>query len=359
MKRIITCSDGTWNQPGLFDRGIPVETNVLKMFKCIAPVGKDSAGNDVRQLKVYDQGVGTGVTRRDRIIGGMTGAGIDKNIKDIYTFICLNYKPGDDIFLFGFSRGAYTARSIGGLIRNCGVLKPEHIQLVDMAYNLYRDRNSYSHPESDLMTSFRAKYCYEDLTRIKFIGVWDTVGALGVPLRSFLKDNMRKYHFHDVTLGSSVDYAYHALAIDEKRGLFSPTLWKKSKSVMADKNSKQVLEQRWFAGAHSNVGGGYADSGLSNIALQWLIDKATSPELLLKLNEPYYNVADYDKGELRNSFTAMYTFTFSPKKIRDIDLNDLASNQTIDESVWARYDKDSGYRPKGLAPWLNKREKAK
>ncbi|HET7897552.1 MAG TPA: DUF2235 domain-containing protein, partial [Flavisolibacter sp.] len=176
MKRIISCSDGTWNKPGTTDRGIDVKTNVAKLYECICSEGKDGTA----QVKIYDEGVGTGYSRKDRLLGGATGAGIDKNIKDIYEFFVLNYEPGDETYLFGFSRGAYTARSVAGFIRNCGILKKENIHLVDKAYNLYRDRNDYTKPDSDLMKSFRAAYCMRDqsgdsVVPIHFIGVWDTV----------------------------------------------------------------------------------------------------------------------------------------------------------------------------------------
>ena len=145
MKRIITCSDGTWNKIGNTDHGVVVQTNVEKMYNCISSKGKDPlTKEDITQLKVYDQGVGTGYSWKDRVIGGTTGAGIDKNIKNMYSFFVLNYEPGDEIYLFGFSRGAYSARSLAGFIRNCGVIKPAYIHLVDKAYDLYRDRNDYS-----------------------------------------------------------------------------------------------------------------------------------------------------------------------------------------------------------------------
>jgi len=351
MKRIITCSDGTWNKPGKKDRGIEVKTNVLKMYECICSEGK----NAVKQVKIYDEGVGTGYTLKDRILGGATGAGIDKNIKDMYEFIMLNYEPGDEIYLFGFSRGAYTARSIAGFIRNCGILKKENIHLVDKAYLLYRDRNDYTYPDSDLMKSFRATYCVEDITPIHFLGVWDTVGALGIPLPWYKIANLNRYKFHDVKLSSFVKHAYHALAIDEKRALFSPTLWEKSKTVLEDENHPQKLEQRWFAGVHSNVGGGYADCYLSNLCLQWLIGKAE--EAGLCYNEPpLIKLADHDKGELRNSYSLPYWFW--PPRWRKIDINNPLSNQTIDESVWERYkDKSRKYSPPNLKDYAAEAER--
>jgi uncharacterized protein (DUF2235 family) len=195
MKRIITCSDGTWNEPEEKDGSEVVKTNVAKMFNNICAEDNSDPDGPVRQLKAYDQGVGTGFSWRDKFVGGITGAGLDKHIMNMYTFICLSYKPGDEIYLFGFSRGAYTARSIAGFIRNCGVLKPENIHLTEMAFDLYRDRNDYSNPESDLMKSFRSNYSCEDVTPIKFIGVWDTVGALGLPCPGIKSSTRRNIIF--------------------------------------------------------------------------------------------------------------------------------------------------------------------
>ena len=340
MKRIITCSDGTWNRPGATDKGKIVKTNVEKMFNTISSCG----ANGIQQCKIYDEGVGTGSSETDKITGGITGHGLDKHIQDMYTFICLNYEPGDQIFLFGFSRGAYTARSIAGFIRNCGVLKPQNIQLVSKAFQLYRNRNDYTTPDSDLMVSFKKNFCYENITRIKFIGVWDTVGSLGIPLPSYKFRNKNLYKFHDVTLSSTVDNAYHAIAIDERRALFAPTLWEKSKNLKNNPDNPQQMEQRWFAGVHSNVGGGYADSGLSDIALNWLVKKAKNAGLYYD-EEKLSEIKPNHLAQLRNSYTLIYRF-WSPFW-RGINLND-DKNQSIDESVWERYGVDKKYRPKNL-----------
>jgi uncharacterized protein (DUF2235 family) len=346
MKRIITCSDGTWNKPGTLDRGIKVSTNVEKMFNNICSTGKDlKTGADVEQLKAYDNGVGTGYSISDKLLGGLMGAGIDKNIKDMYTFICLNYSPGDELYLFGFSRGAYTARSIGGFIRNCGILKPDMIHLVEKAYSLYRDRNDYSLPDSDLMKSWRRQHCVENVTPIMFIGVWDTVGSLGLPLPFNKGLNREKYRFHDCTLSCFVKNAFHALAIDEKRKLFEPTLWEKSKTVKQNSDHEQKMEQRWFSGVHSNIGGGYADSGLSDIALKWIMDKAAETGLCFHDPHKMPAVPKFD-AELRNSMSLMYM----PWKAKDreISITNSIYNQTIDESVFERYKILSGYRPANL-----------
>lgn len=352
MKRLITCSDGTWNSPGIKDRGQLVKSNVELIYNCIA---RRSDKDNVEQLKVYDAGVGSSTYNwKDKIRGGTTGAGIDKNIKDVYSFLVLNYAIGDEIYLFGFSRGAYTARSLAGFIRNCGILKPEYLHLIDQAYELYRDRNSYSNPDSDLMVGFKKNYCFENVTRIKFLGVWDTVGSLGVPLPWYKFYNKERYKFHDVTISSTVDNAFHALAIDERRKLFSPTLWELSNTVKKDATYPQVMEQRWFPGVHCNVGGGYVDHGLSDITLDWLMTKANEVGLyfdkdcLGRLDPAHVFKAD-PNGELRNSRTAMYWF-WRPF-LRPIKEKKY-SNEVIDYSVIDRRKKDPRYSPGNLAKFF-------
>ena len=339
MKRIITCSDGTWNTitPD-------ASTNVVKFYNCICKYGVDEKGEKVEQLKVYDEGVGTGYKLKDRISGGATGSGIDTNIKDMYVFIMLNYEPGDQIYLYGFSRGAYTARSVSGLIRNSGILKRQYLHLVDKAYDLYRDKNEYSSPDSDLMQSFRKAYSVEEITPIYFIGVWDTVGSLGVPLPWYNLVNLKKYKFHDVTLSSYVQHAYHALAIDEKRKLFDPTLWTKSNSVINNPDHPQKLEQRWFSGVHSNVGGGYKDNQLSNFALQWMFDKSAEAGLCFN-DPPLIKPTQFDKGNIINSYTFIYWF-WLPKPRKPLIKNQ--ANETIDESAWNLFRTNPKYKPHGL-----------
>jgi uncharacterized protein (DUF2235 family) len=262
MKRIIICSDGTWNRPGILDKGIEVKTNVELLYNLIKPIDTTNGGTTI-QLKFYETGIGSSTfSLKDKFIGGISGNGIDQKIKDLYLFLILNYEIGDELYFFGFSRGAYTVRSLAGLIRNCGILKPKNLKLIDQTFDLYRNRNQYTSPDSDMMIGYRKRFSIEEVTLIKFIGVWDTVGSLGIPINK--KHNLNKYSFHDVKLSSTIMNAYHALAVDEKRNLFQPTLWE----VSPKKASEQNVEQRWFIGSHSNVGGGYSDTGLSDIARQ-------------------------------------------------------------------------------------------
>ena len=177
------------------------------------------------------------------------------------------YDPGDELFFLGFSRGAYTVRRLFGLIRNSGLLKPEFSNKLDAAYALYRRRDDASHPDAIESELFRKTYSTEP--RAKFMGVWDTVGALGLPVGGLLQFINKRWSFHDMTLSSWVDNAYQALAIDERRKPFRPSIWEQSANA-----NGQVLEQVWFAGVHSNVGGSYPRAGLSDITLLWMIAKA-------------------------------------------------------------------------------------
>ena len=258
-KRIVVCCDGTWNTP---DQLAP--TNVSKVAQAIAP--KDPFGRE--QHTFYHRGVGT--NRWDRIRGGGFGFGLSRNVRDAYGFLVQNFEPGDELFFFGFSRGAFTARSTVGLIRNCGILRRKHADLVDKAYAFYRSRKSTTHPRSMEAQLFRRSYSHE--TSIRFIGVWDTVGALGIPLSGLRLVNLinRRWQFHDTALSAIVDAAFQALAIDEKRAPFQPAIW----APPATKAAHQRLEQVWFSGVHSDVGGGYQDPALAEIALVWMVDRA-------------------------------------------------------------------------------------
>jgi uncharacterized protein (DUF2235 family) len=333
MKRIITCSDGTWNKPNVIDNGKVVRTNVQKIFDYI--LKRDPKG--ITQIKYYDEGVGAEGNFLQRAFSGATGEGIDDNIKDAYKFIIWNYEKGDEIYLFGFSRGAYTARSVAGLIRKCGILINNDLRLVDQAYALYRDKDL--DPHAPKVVEFRKKYCYEP--EIKFIGVWDTVGALGLPLRWFQVINKRKYAFHDTTLSSIIDHAYHALAVDERRKTFEPTLWEQSKNV-SNRTTPQTLEQRWFPGVHSNVGGGYPDEGLSDIALQWLVQKAAALGLAFDAGALTGDIKPNSKGTIYNSSAGI--FSFSKPFIRPID----KAKTQIDESVMERMKNDKSYLPPNI-----------
>ena len=210
MRRLIVCFDGTWNTPDKGDN----PTNVVKMVRAI----RSEAGS-VPQITFYDKGVGTGGPL-DRILGGASGAGLTANVVDGYRFLANNYVSGDEIYLFGFSRGAYTARSLAGLVGLTGLLAPIHLggDLTKAVLGFYRDKDLNPAQKREKTAGLKLDR-YEDV-RIRCVGVWDTVGSLGIPTdlgRRFLGG---KYYFHDVELSGMVDVALHAVAIDEKRGAF-------------------------------------------------------------------------------------------------------------------------------------------
>jgi uncharacterized protein (DUF2235 family) len=263
-KRIVIACDGTWNRPDEVHHGRACPTNVVKLARAIAPEGQDV---------FYERGVGT--ARFERLRGGMFGFGLSRNIRDCYRHLAYNYDPGDELFLFGFSRGAFTARSLAGFIGNSGILRREHAGRVDEAYELYRDRDDPAKkPSGATARAFRANYSHDEVP-IRFVGVWDTVGSLGIPLR--VAALTKRWSFHDVRLGAHVETACHALSIDERRGPFEPTLWERQ----ATAPKTQTLAQVWFSGVHSDVGGGYPESDLADVPLRWMAARAAAAGLVL------------------------------------------------------------------------------
>ena len=285
-KNIVLCFDGTWNEP-------KHRTNVTKIFLSILGEDKTPKSHkgpkldgrtppppDQETIKWYDRGVGTSLGNIFR--GGLTGRGLSKNILQGYRFLVENYEAQDNIFLFGFSRGAYTARSLVGLIRNIGLLRKEFISKDNLFDNpvlmngfwMYQRRDSG--PKSNEATFYTKKYSIESID-IKFLGVWDTVGAMGIPSND-LDTQSSQYEFHDTTLSSMVKNAYHALAVDETRPEFRPTLWN------FPPKEGQTLEQVWFAGVHSEVGGGKKPA-LTDVPLRWMQENAMANGLELDQNQ--------------------------------------------------------------------------
>ena len=255
MKRLIVCLDGTWNRPD--DK--PNATNVVKIMRAI----RHESDDGTKQITFYDKGVGTGGPI-DRLKGGAFGNGLDENVRDGYRFLANNYEPGDEIYIFGFSRGAFTGRSLAGFIGACGLLTKSTMGRLMFAWDYYRtppdERRAEDAEELRRLT--------RGGVRIACVGVWDTVGALGIPIRVLSGLTQQKYQFHDTTLGANIECALHAIAIDEKRGPFGPTLWQSAAA-----NEARPVEQVWFPGVHSNIGGSYDDRGLSDLALHWMIQR--------------------------------------------------------------------------------------
>lgn len=333
MKRIIICADGTWNRP---EQNLAKDqpSNVLRLARAIRPSG----GAGTAQQVFYDWGIGS---YYDPIVGGATGRGINKNIMDGYRYVVQNYAPGDQIFLFGFSRGAYTVRSLCGLINNCGILKRPDARLIQAAFDHYKRPGRAYHPDGVRSREFRARHAHPK-RRIRFVGVWDTVGALGIPF-SFLGLLDRKDEFYDTKIGPNVDIARHAMAIDERRSDFEPTIWQQRPGV--------DLYQVWFAGAHGNVGGGLSRQGkdgrLSDIALGWMIREAHAAGLAVERH-----LGDALEPDPLASIYRSRRHVYRSRPSLDRPIDHGSGPVLIHESVRQRWAALPGYRPRNLVDYL-------
>ena len=262
-KTYIVCIDGTWNAPGQIDRDPITEletkapqTNVAKVWQAFTgvPLDTERSYGTIAPLKnspgaaMYLNGVGSQGSRGAQMIGGVTGTGTSERIRDAYRFLAERWEFGDRIFGFGFSRGAFAVRSLAGFIEYVGMPKRTSLLKEDELADLFASYRSGLPPKLSWM---------QECT-IEFLGLWDTVGALAFG-KSF-------NNFHRLS-PTNVRKICHALALDEQRPQFKPTFFE-TNSVL------QSVENVWFAGAHSNVGGGYVDANLSNIALFWMLRKA-------------------------------------------------------------------------------------
>lgn len=296
MKRLVICFDGTWNR-----LDAPHPTNVLFTAESVLPVAADGTV----QVVYYDEGVGT--EEGESLTGGIFGAGLMRNLTEAYRFIIFNYAPGDEIHIFGFSRGAYTARSLAGLLSTSGIVSRRHAGRANEAIARYRKREASQHFH-EAMLAFRSEcspgLCVSDdedhwrlhniegyrpgaaaRLRVTYLGIWDTVGSLGIPgYIAFANAMNRGFQFHDVSLSAMVDRARHAVAIDEQKYDFSPTLWDNLDELNAlrgaDPGSPAApYQQVWFPGGHGSVGGGGERRGLSDAALLWIWEGASQAGL--------------------------------------------------------------------------------
>lgn len=350
-KRIAIFCDGTWNSADQVANGEPSPTNVVKLALRVARHGYDG----IPQVVYYGQGVGTGGSI-DKLTGGAFGKGLDDNLYAAYRFLVLNYRLGDEILLFGFSRGAYTARSLAGMIRKCGILRLDAASQYQSALNVYCNEH---HPDDDSPAHFRCEFSVMENkpTPIEFIGVWDTVGALGVPVRGLRWLTRDKYSFHDVELSSSVKRAAQALAIDERRDPFEAARW-----AYIPKQGQEI-QQVWFCGVHSDIGGGYAETGLSDIALEWMRDLAADAGLRIdpQVDKVYAPKPDH-RATPHDSKTGLYRLTpgidrvigiaATEKKQPDSIEGKRDMTQSLHPSVIKRWDEDPKYRPKNLRDYF-------
>jgi hypothetical protein len=276
FKRIVIGLDGTTNTPETLAKegrltppgpsGTPGMTishpsNVVRFTRAVSK----QAADGTLQIKYYRRGVGTG-NRQDAVIGGMTGDGIATNIEDAYRFIADNYQRGDQLYIVGFSRGAYTARSLSGFLHYFGILDPKNLERFPEAFYLYQTRQRAA--LMDLIAQFNNTVADSRSVPVYFLGVWDTVGSLA-SLGPFTESDVG---YHDVELADNVTNAVHALAMHEMRYKFRPTLWSKCKA-------HQRVLQIWFPGSHSDVGGGNGNYGFNDATLEVMIREAECCQL--------------------------------------------------------------------------------
>lgn len=346
-KKIVICSDGTGNKGGSVDN-----TNVFRLYKLVDIQRED-------QIAFYDDGIGTESENTIfKMITRAFGFGFKKNILALYRYIAKHYEPGDKIYMFGFSRGAATVRALAGMIQTVGLLRNDyhgvmkhgivddiklHIESMK-AMRLYR--RSQRHPEEALEFMERKTHGVVD---IEMVGVWDTVSALGFPqdtswlviglskLIDIVSDKIMPHHYFNYQLDKNVKNVYHALSIDDNRHSFQPKVWNEVRE-----DSPEYIEQVWFAGAHSNVGGGYPRIGLSMIPLDWMMDKAQKHGLIFDVGEQE-NIKERanEGGKLYNPRAGFWAYyRYKPRHIRDLTLKNgesvLRGNIKIHESVIRR-----------------------
>ncbi len=387
-KRLIVCCDGTWNK-----LTAQHPTNVVQFASSIAPY--DDQGHP--QLVFYDEGVGTGgtITRNiEKFAGGALGVGLMQNVEDAYRFLMFNYEPGDDIVIVGFSRGAYTACQLVGMVRNCGIMRRHDCTQIDEAVKLYKrpglpgdkkrnTRATGGHPASEDSMNFRKKHCpdiyitEDELSwrkdngllprngarhyqlQISYVGVWDIVRAT--------TDVSKK--LHDQNLSGMVRSARHAVAIDETRSAFKPMLWRNLKDLnswnAAYSDGTPKFQQVWFPGDHGSVGGGGDIRGLSDEAFKWITEGAERAGV--KINMPSDRLAPDYRAELRNVSSSGFSFAkLWPPYVRQMVSEDDRGNiekihDRVHWSAAARWNEDPSnlryhsrrrrkppYRPKSL-----------
>ena len=319
MKHIAIFCDGTWQT---LSQAAP--TNVAKLARAVRPFRPaEGTRPEIDQVVFYDNGVGVGegvMNRTTQLVGGAFGAGLNHKIVEAYQFLCLNFEPGDRIFIFGFSRGAYTARSLAGLLRRVWILRREYASKVEDAVALYRNAPPPDAPAAEQQKAAQAQIAFNaayghavtaftdprpydpadpaslqapdpvGCAWIQYVGVWDTVGSMGIPSAlPFAPDFNKKYRWHDTHLSRFVRSARHAVAIDERRDTFAPTLWDNIAGLNDNAGAgalpypSRPYQQQWFPGVHGSVGGGSGDAGLSATAMLWIATGAARAGLALDL----------------------------------------------------------------------------
>ncbi|MCJ2075540.1 DUF2235 domain-containing protein [Methylobacterium sp. E-016] len=369
-KRLALFLDGTWNT-------LDDNTNVWRLKALCAQRATDG----VRQVAYYSRGVGT--TATEKLRGGVLGVGLERNVSRAYEWLVETFEPGDEIFIFGFSRGAYTARSLAGFIALCGLLKPGAPLGTGQLFDRYRrgdERRTIrwlrNHDRDgtliDATREERWMVSYAMPVQIKMVGVWDTVGSLGVQttripgLDKIPGLSRSGYAFLHTGLRLPIENGYHALAIDERRASFAPTLWTKKfrdgvpLSEIAPPRDVANVEQRWFVGAHANVGGGYRDDLLSQLPLHWIMEKAAGHGLAFRADviletgvldvHPRDSYGAFGYGLYHHVSKPFDRMIGAPPQSANGERDEVV-NETIDASVFERWRTDPSYRPPNLLEW--------
>ena len=390
-KRLALFFDGTWSEP-------PDHTNVRRLRLMLAEHGADG----IPQRAFYDRGVGT--RWYDRLTGGLFGVGLSENVRDGYRWLTENYDLHDEIYIFGFSRGAFAARSLAGLIATCGLLAPdapisfaqlfERYQRGEQARPIYQLRRLRDQPEQldfEERALVNSSYYFRNI--IKMVGVWDTVGSIGIPFGNFRNWSRRALKFHNTRLSRTIEHSYQALALDEYRHPYWAVLWteffpevppthpdsqRKTPGTYpepAPHDDARFVEQRWFSGAHANIGGGYRSDPLPDRPLAWLQDKAvqcglgfrslahTSPDDLSCLPRDSYSEFLWGLWPLLSLGHRYTRWVMSDPVARTARATTLSGpvpgwvqtvNERIDRSVFERCQLHPDYRPASLLEWARR-----
>lgn len=339
-RRLVLCCDSTWTRRDRTRVHAHRPTNVAKVASRISAADMD--GNP--QQMYFLAGVRNGPALRF----------VSRDIVDGYRFLVGNYHSGDHVYMFGFSRGAYVARSISGLVQVAGIVRPEHNDRVPEAYDLYRSRNATAGPRGIAARTFRSRYAHPEVD-ITFIGVWDTAGALGIPIGGWRAK--RSLAFHDTDLSTHIRFAYQALALDEQRSGFRPALWRQHPNA-----PNQTLEQVWFPGSHHDVGGGYRDTSLSDITLLWMMERASRAGLVVNrdhflsgdaaedvASDPTTSLTPNPLGPIHDARKGVYRL--HPPYHRPLDSLD---GSWVSSTAIRRFESMPGYKPRNLERYLTR-----
>ena len=328
-KNIVVFSDGTGQEGGKTN-----PTNIYQTFRMLE-------NRTARQVVFYDRGLGTGWRK---VTGNVGGRGISANIQECYRFIFDQYEAGDRIYLMGFSRGAATVRSLSSFIHYFGMLPKSRPELISQAYDIYKEGDVAK--RKALAGDFVDRH-HTMWARIRFLGCYDTVAALGLPWKplSVALNYVPawRHRFHNYSLSESVEHAYHAVAIDDERKTFHPILWD------AEVEKYQTVQQVWFSGAHSDVGGGYDERFLSDIALVWLTRQAIGQGLRIYPDNKV--VIDEDAEKILHDSRGSTTTRFFRRELRSWDRN-RTDKPVVHESVIKRSESHDLPDGKPYQPWI-------